>query len=250
MKKLLQNYIYAAAFIIPMMLIAARCVQYEVENYRIDTMRIALAQYTVPPPAAESLSDICVNAEDFIDIDGMQSENSDVTGYIRVEGTYIDYPVLKSENQDRYLQRDFYGRNSLYGSIFQDNASYEGGSNLVLYGHNMKSGRMFGQLKRYLEPGFSASHPYLKYIDMESIQLYRVSAVVRASADEDSLNQVLVPYTEAEMSALSGYISAYGCEISQLPEWGDKLLTLATCDYSHKNGRLYVIGILENKIDK
>lgn len=250
MDKLIQKYIFAAAFVVSTMLIGSRCLQYGVENHRLSTIGDALAQYTNPPPEAVLLSDIYINAEDFLNIAGMQSENSDVVGYIRADGTYIDYPVLKSEDQDKYLQRDFWGKKSLYGSIFMDNASYEGGFNLVLYGHNMKSGRMFGSLKHYLEPGFSDNYPYLKYIDAESIQIYRVSAILSASADEDTLNRVLIPYTEAEMSALSEFISAYGYKVYRLPEWGDKLLTLATCEYSHKNGRLYVIGILENRIEK
>lgn len=102
---------FAAACVVSTILIGSRCLQYGVENHRLRTIGGTLAQYTNQPPEAVILSDIYINAEDFLNIAGMQSENSDVVGYIRVDGTYIDYPVLKSEDQDKYLQRDFLVRN-------------------------------------------------------------------------------------------------------------------------------------------
>lgn len=235
---------------IPGMLLLIRYHQYQMESRNQSEISEVLSQYKIPLIEQEQLADTVIDVSDFIDVAGLKQENADTVGYIRIDGTQIDYPVMKSEEEEKYLQRDFWGKKSLYGSIFMDNACYAGGINTVLYGHAMRSGEMFGGLKNYIGTDFLEEHPYMKYIDEDSLSLYRVYAVFKTTADDEALMRVLIPYTSTEFQLLQAYIA----EKTNLPPdfltWGDELLTLTTCEYSSRNGRLYVIGKLEKRIER
>ncbi|MBQ9721765.1 MAG: sortase, partial [Oscillospiraceae bacterium] len=82
--------------------------------------------------------------------------NADVRGWLTLEGTDIDYPVLQGENNLSYINTDVYGRFALAGSIFLDSrnaADFSDPYNLI-YGHHMAHGSMFGDLDRYLNAAF------------------------------------------------------------------------------------------------
>lgn len=221
--------------------------QYRYEDRKLNKVAELIAEYTVEQPAASILSQTMVESECFIDINGLKKKNPDVVGFVEIPGTSVAYPVMKSEKPDYYIRRGFDGKQSVYGSIYMDNACYEHGANTVLYGHNMKSGKMFGTLKHYLDPGYRDAHREIRYITQDNIACYEVCAVLTASAHDEELVKNLIPYTEQEMEHLQAYLRKHG-GVTENVAWGDRLITLATCEYTKKDGRLFVIGRLKEEI--
>lgn len=231
-------------------LIAARLLQYNKENKTLEEIAEVTSQYITPAPAISQGSIKSADMEEFIDFEGLKEMNEDVCGYIKINGTPISYPVMHSRQSNKYLRRNFYGEPSIYGSVYLDNAGYLAGTNLVLYGHNMKSGKMFGELKQYLDDNFAREHKEIRYIIDEEIRIYELCAVFQAPADEEKLVKNLIPYSAQECRMLTDFISEQGGAMYQEFFWGDQLITLATCEYSNKNGRLFVIGRLTSTIHR
>lgn len=231
-------------------LITARCLQYYRENKILEEITEVTARYILPAPAISQGSVKSADMEEFIDLEALQEVNKDACGYIEIDGTQISYPVMCSEQPHKYLRRNFYGESSVYGSIYLDNASYLTGTNMVLYGHNMKSGKMFGELKQYLDVTFAKEHQEIRYVTDDEIRIYYLCAVFQAPADEEKLVRNLIPYTEEECRLLAEFIAGQGGTVFQEFSWGDQLITLATCEYSNRNGRLFVVGRLAGTLHR
>lgn len=223
---------------------------YQKENETLNKIADITAQYKTHAPSVTPGTVKSTLTEEFIDIKGLQELNADTCGYIEIKGTQISYPVMRSDEPHKYLKKNFYGEPSLYGSIYLDNAGYQSGTNLVMYGHNMKSGKMFGSLKHFLSSRFAQSHQEIRYSTEDKIRLYQLCAVFRANADQEELVHNLIPYTEEEWESLLALIRKQEGMILQEFSWGDQLITLTTCEYSHKNGRLFVIGRLVDTITR
>lgn len=245
-KKML-SVTFLAMIVVPAICIGGRIAQYQYEDKRLNQVAELVADYIVKQPAVSMSAGIVMESESFVDIDGLRKENPDVIGFIEIPGTSVSYPVMKSEEPDYYIRCGFDGKYSVYGSIYMDNASYAQGTNIVLYGHNMKSGKMFGTLKNYLDTEYRDIHKEIRYITQDRIVCYEVCAVFTASANDEKLIKNLIPYTEQEMENLKVYLCDYG-GMTEKFDWGDQLITLATCEYTKKDGRLFVVGKLKEEI--
>lgn len=108
----------------------------------------------------------------------LREENPDTVGWLRIEGTNIDYPILKGEDNDFYLHHDFYGKESVGGSVyldFESQGDFEG-RNQILYGHNMKNGSMFRDVIYYKEEDYFKEHQYFSiYTPEREIRLKAVA---------------------------------------------------------------------------
>ena len=228
--------------VIPIFLIGARLKEYYDASASVKETAKLSANYVIEDPSVYEKS-IYLTDKDIVDINELKKVNPDVIGYIKIDDTPIDYPVLKNEDQDKYLYHDFYGEYSVYGSIFIDNACYDGGMNTVLYGHRMKTGEMFGCLKNYSDEDFRKSHEIIKYITDDSAYVYKVCAILETSGTNKDLKNNLVPYTKSECDEFIEYINQNGIVYDDI-SWGDSLITLTTCEYTHKKGRLMIIGKL------
>lgn len=227
---------------IPAGLMAARLWQYKAaEDSNRKTADLA-ASYTALAPGISQNRERGLCLEEFMDIKGLQKENPDIQGYLKIPQTEIAYPVMRSKEPDWYINRDFYGNPSVCGSIYMDNASYRGGTNLVLYGHNMKSGQMFGTLRDYLDENFLQQHREIRLITEDGIGIYEICMVFSASANNQELLKCLIPYTKEEIQGLLSLIEQSGGRKYASVSWGDSLITLATCEYSQKNGRFFVMA--------
>jgi len=179
-----------------------------------------------------------------INLPALCQANPDTIGYIRIPDTKIDYPVLASQyDYDEYLHKDFFGEKSVYGSIYKENASNE--KHLVLYGHHMKNGKMFGELKLFLDSGFAKSHSiYLATRNSEGAieyARYEVCMVFTAAANDEALLRSLIPYSEEEGNLLLSYAAAKGTVLRDF-FYQDETVALITCEYTEKDNRLIVIG--------
>lgn len=176
-------------------------------------------------------------------------ENGDVAGWLTVEGTKIDYPVMQCEDDEYYLHHDFDGKDSKYGCLYvRERADLEHGTNFVIYGHNMRDGAMFGELDLYLEEEFYREHPRLSFDTLYEERSYEILAVFRSQiysedADVFKYYQFYGADTEAEFDDFYENIkelSLYDTGVTA--EFGDTFLTLSTCAYHVDDGRLAVVA--------
>lgn len=172
----------------------------------------------------------------------MQQELPGFFGRLIVKDTCIDYPVMLPPEEDPqwYLHRDIHGAESSSGSIYADPATISGSRVLILYGHHMKDGSMFGSLGKYLDPGFAAGHPAILLTAAGGEEHYRPSAVLILSAEDESTGKALSFLQEEDPKTLAQAAEKTGI-LYRMPDPAKKHLVLVTCEYSVKDGRLAVL---------
>lgn len=176
--------------------------------------------------------------------------NPDQVGWISIEGTSIDYPVMQSEQEDYYLNHDYYGNVSSFGVPYiPSGCCLESGDarsdNVIIYGHHISGGRMFSALEKYKSESFYKNHRYINLKTRTEDEVYEIFAAFKTTVyddegfkyyefiDDDGSGEKFYEYVEEAI-----LISLY--ETGIIPVYGDKLLALSTCEYSSKNGRLVV----------
>ena len=173
--------------------------------------------------------------------------NPDLAGWITVEGTSINYPVMHTPDRpDYYLYRNFYKEDSAHGCIYMREACTPGVSdNLVIYGHRMKDGSMFNNLLHYEDRDYYESHRYIQFSTLTERHTYQIIAVFKTVATESGYPYHLFTYAEspeefdryvADVKALAFYDTGVSAQ------YGDKLITLSTCEYTQDNGRMVVVA--------
>lgn len=178
-----------------------------------------------------------IDPNDLMDINAMKEVNPDTYGYLKFQDKEL--PVVKSEDTKKYLKYGWDGAKTSNGTIFVDPACDEDSKNIVIYGHHMKSGRMFGELNKYLNEDYRNEYPTFKWITESFIDNYEIIAIIETKAAE--LNSVLDMDSDDDLTALSEKVKKSGKLYGEfLPD--QTYMTLATCEYHYKNGRLFVIG--------
>ena len=173
----------------------------------------------------------------------LYAQNSDLAGWIQIDGTNINYPVMQSKHDpDFYLKHNFEKADSPHGCPYvQANCDLQTPSdNILVYGHNMKDGTMFSDLLQYKREFFWEQHRIIRFDTLTAQAEYTVMAVFRGEAEDlFAYYQFADAETPQEFAA---YVDA--CKNAALYEtgvtaaYGDKLLTLSTCDDSGKNSRM------------
>ena len=200
-------------------------------------------------PASQSLimprTTVAPNAAMSPEFLSLYKKNNDLIGWLRSDAIEeIDFPIVKRDN-DYYMAHDFYGRENLAGTVFLDQAGsiLPRASNLVLHGHNMKNGSMFGKLSRYLDVFFLKGQPMFTFSTLYESATYVPYAVSIASIDLNSPMYAEFAHSEfasdAEMLAYTARLSELS--VFDLPvdvRADDKLLTLATCHGLEDSERL------------
>ena len=172
--------------------------------------------------------------------------NHDFVGWIRIEGTNINYPVMQSlDDPEYYLDHDFDKEYCVYGVPFADAACEIGKSNnVILYGHRMSTDSMFHEILYYEDPEYREEHPLIQFDTLEKCGTYEVSAAFRYDVNHDPFRFNL--YTDMDMETFAEYVrnvqerQLYSTGLTAL--YGDHLLTLSTCDYYYGNGRFVVVA--------
>lgn len=115
-------------------------------------------------------------------IQALIAENADCIGWLSIDGTNISYPVMYTPSDpQKYLRRNFYGKYSQSGVPFLDGRCGTDGGNLIIYGHNMKNGTMFSDLKKYLNTDFLNSHRTVRLETADGVFLFTVTEVRRTN---------------------------------------------------------------------
>lgn len=186
------------------------------------------------------------NETDNIDtgIESLIAKNSDCVGWLRIYNSKIDYPVMQTkENPQSYLRRDFNKQYSYLGTPFMDarcDMNYD--NNLIIYGHNMKNGKMFADLLKYRDISYCQEHSTIYFITPNGVQEYEVAVVCKVKSDDEWYSYTCQKDTESFNNLIS-HIKDKSLYLSQNEmQYGDYFLTLSTCEYSQANGRLIVIA--------
>lgn len=178
----------------------------------------------------------------------LQLKNPDMVGWVRIEGTKIDYPVLQTpEDPEYYLRRDFNRQSSSYGIPFMEaECRYEEPrTNLMIYGHHMRNGSMFAALNHYTEKSFYQKHPYIQFDTMDHAGSYEIVSVVKvdASGNQTPWNELLFPSDEEHfLAAWNIFQNQQFYDTGVELQYTDRLLALVTCEYTLKDGRIMVVA--------
>jgi sortase B len=178
-------------------------------------------------------------------------ENADMIGWIKIDGTTIDYPVmLTPDRPDYYLKRGFDKQPSDYGVPYVAESCVidPQSDNVIIYSHHMKSGKMFGVLEGYKDEGFWREHPVVRFDTFSGFGTYEIIAAFKVNPNDFSYNAFVNAADEAEFDAYvrrCRELSFYDTGLTA--SYGDKLLTLSTCEYSEEGNRLVVVA---RKIDE
>lgn len=216
------------------------------------------ASMSAPPGCPPDCSDPCIAKEEPMDGDTPQIlqqyeqfaiENPDFAGWIQIEDTMIDYPVMHTPHDpEKYLNRDFQGNPSISGTPFLDARCNLSSDNLIVYGHNMKSGDLFATLLKYQEKEYCQEHPVIRFDTLYAEGEYEVLSafydrVYDANETEFKFYQFIdAANAEQFEQALNILREKSLYETGVDAEWGDQILTLVTCSYHTDNGRFVVVA--------
>ncbi len=195
----------------------------------------------------------------YIDFDGVlvqkkfariYRENSDFVGWLKIEDTDIDYPVMQSMyDEEFYIYRNFDKEASSAGTLFIDTSSdVKNSDNILIYGHNMHTGKMFHDLLEYEDEEFYKTHKTFTFDTIHGDATYEVIAAFRTKIHDvdytgfkyyqffDATNSEEFMDYVMNCNSLTTYV------VSTDAKYGDQLLTLSTCAYHTTNGRFVVVA--------
>jgi len=180
----------------------------------------------------------------------LYNKNKSLIGWIKIADTNIDYPVMQTLNNEYYLDHNLNQEYDKNGSIFMDKDCdvLKPSTNLIIYGHHMKSGKMFGGLDKYSKESYYKEHPIIEFDTIYEEGTWEIMYVFRSkiyTADDIvfkyyqfiDVNSEEEFYSNMnEMSKMSLY------DTGVTATYGDELLTLSTCDYMEEDGRFVVVA--------
>ena len=150
-------------------------------------------------------------------IPALIAANTDCIGWLSIDGTNISYPVMYTPHDpQKYLRRNFYGKYSQSGVPFLDGRCDLQSTNLIIYGHNMKNGTMFSDLKKYLNTDFLNAHRTVRLETADGVQSFIVTEALKTNTSDAWYDRIAAE--------------------------DDRHLILSTCYGSGKDGRLLIIA--------
>lgn len=178
------------------------------------------------------------------------NKNKKLIGWIKIDDTIIDYPVMQTVNNEYYLNHNFNQEEDKNGCIFMDYQCdvIKGCDNYILYGHHMQSGKMFGTLDEYSSESYYKKHPTIQFDTIYEKGTYEIMYVFRSKvySEEDitfKYYQFINASSEKEFNSYlkeMADMSLYDTGVTA--SYGDQLLTLSTCDYQEEQGRFVVVA--------
>ncbi len=181
----------------------------------------------------------------------LQQENIDVKGWIIIEGTNINYPLLRGTDNNFYMAHNYKKQESKHGSIMINSNSdlKDVNSNVIIYGHDMKDGQMFQNLLKYEDKEFYNTHSIIKIATDEEELEYQIIYIFKSRVfykDERNVFKYYQHYNFKSESEYNEYLD--NCRKIQLYDtgvtarYGEQLITLITCEYSQKNSRMVIVA--------
>ncbi len=181
----------------------------------------------------------------------LYEQNPELAGWLTIEGTLIDYPVLYSpEDEDFYLSHNFDQEPDKNGSLLIQAGCdpYTPGGNIIIHGHNLKNGLMFASLINYRDEAYFREHPLIRYSTLYEQGKYEIVAVFLTQVYKKSDNVFKYYHffgadAPAEFNDFYDNIKALALyDTGVEAQFGDRFITLSTCAYHVENGRLAVVA--------
>ena len=182
--------------------------------------------------------------------EALYNKNKRLIGWLEIDGTNIDYPVMQTTNNEYYLDHNYNQEYDKNGSLFLDAECdvVRRNTNLIIYGHHMKSGKMFGDLNKYSSESYCKEHSIIRFDTIYEEGTYEVMYVFRSRIyNEDEIvfkyYQFFDASSEREFNSNMNEMAAIALyDTGVTASYGDELLTLSTCDYSETDGRFVVVA--------
>ena len=180
----------------------------------------------------------------------LYNKNKSLIGWLKIDDTNIDYPVMQTVNNEYYLDHNYSQEYDKNGSLFLDKECdvVHRNTNLIIYGHHMKSGKMFGNLNKYSSEDYCKKHSTIQFDTIYEKGTYEVMYVFRSKIYNE--DEIVFKYYQFLDAASEKEFSSYMQEMAELSlydtgvtaSYGDELLTLSTCDNSEADGRFVVVA--------
>jgi sortase B len=175
----------------------------------------------------------------------LKGENKDCIGYLEVPETSISYPIMQTrDNPDFYLKHDFNRNYSFYGTPYLSAyCDLKKSDNLIIYGHNINGGKMFGALEQYREKKFFGRHKKI-YFTTDQKREYEVFAVMSVNIKEFEYWKFVMARDEKDYDEFVEKVLEHGLwNIGEKPKYGEQTLMLSTCDNGKGDDwRIVVVG--------
>ena len=190
-------------------------------------------------------------SDKFTEYEALWEQNHDFAGWLFVDGTRIDYPVMHTpDDPEYYLHRAFDRSEAESGSLFIDGDYSMDGNSLLIYGHNMKDNSMFGTLTDYQSYDFALAHPVIYFDTLTEERTYELLAAFYWKPTYNPEEGPFLYYEYPDLSSreiFDDYIrrikSQAIYDTGVITTYGDHILTLSTCSYHADNGRFVVVAV-------
>lgn len=181
----------------------------------------------------------------------LYEKNNDLIGWIKIDNTRINYPVMQSkDNSNYYLNHSFYKSISSHGVPYVDSKCDLSlpSDNIIIYGHHLRSGSMFSDLMKFEKKSFFDKNKSIRFNTLDENGTYRIIAVFKTSVNNNSTKDFsYYSFVNADNeNEFNDFViqckrkSLY--DTGSTAKYGDKLITLSTCEYSQKNGRMVIVA--------
>jgi sortase B len=237
--------------------------QVKSEPYTMPTAGVATVLQNILNNAIENSTHELEQAEMLPKYQSLYEQNSDMIGWLKIEDTVIDYPVMQTmEDEDYYLDYDFNKEENMNGCLIMDTESIVGtgtstnqfrdgtkpSTNLIIHGHTMKSGLMFGGLKQYADENYGKSHSIICFDSLYEHREYELIAVFYSQVyinTDDVFKYYNFFQADTQVEFDDWYtniktMSLYNTGVTA--EYGDEFITLSCCSYQIEDGRFVVVG--------
>lgn len=180
-----------------------------------------------------------------VDFSALQKKNKDIVAWIYCDGTYINYPIVQSKDNEYYLHRLVDGSYNSNGTLFIDcnNLSDFSDFNTIVYGHNMRSGAMFGSLEKYKKQSYYDKHPTMTLFTPNGTYIIELFAGFVTSDTSEIYTQELNEdnFSSFINNSISKSTFTSDTDIKSI----DRIITLSTCSYEYENARYVLLGSLK-----
>lgn len=201
---------------------------------------------TTAEPGEDDTSETVKTSEIPFDVDWdmLRKTNPDIVAWLYCPDTIINYPVVQTSDNEKYLTTNFSGKSNAGGALFADYNSVIGirASHLIIYGHNMKDNSMFGTLKNYGDEAYYREHPIFYLLTPD--QAYRVDLLDCLTIDATMDNYPTYFSEGGSLESYVGRISSGAYWVNSNADYANhQLLTMSTCT-SADTERLILQGVM------
>lgn len=202
------------------------------------------ADDTIKKRAAAETDEVDTTVWPAVDFYTLQSINPDIVGWILIEGTEINYPIVQGTDNSYYLSHLFNGEQNSSGCVFLDNRNSPDFSdtNSVVYGHHMKNGTMFSGLDNFKHQSYYDEHRIAYLLTPEKNFKVEFFAGYVANVEDDAWNMNFTASGFEDWCARVIVKSCFAGDI--IPSSNDRIITLTTCSYEFKNARFVLHGVV------